>query len=150
MQIHIYGYTHTYNHKTTTYLLHRLVGPLADSITVVRAPHPIIECPGRSLQHWVLNLEDPAFEVFDRPIKYFEVPAPLMGQGIHGPFAGDQRGEGHEAFTAVSFSASLRLLFSSANLSHTSSVCCVRRRSILPSSRCLSAANSDVRAPDTT
>jgi hypothetical protein len=52
------------------------------------------------------------------------------------------------ASAAASFSANLRLLFSAADLSRTASVCCVRRRSILPSSRRLSAANSEVRAPD--
>jgi hypothetical protein len=52
------------------------------------------------------------------------------------------------ASAADSFSIRLRLLFSVADLSRTASVCCVRRRSVLPSSRRLSAANSVVRAPD--
>jgi hypothetical protein len=50
--------------------------------------------------------------------------------------------------TADSFSSKLWLLFFVADLSRTASVCCVRRRSILPSSRRLSAANSEVNAPD--
>jgi hypothetical protein len=46
------------------YLIHRPVEPLPDSLTTVRAPHPIEKCPGRSLQHWVLDLEDSALEAF--------------------------------------------------------------------------------------
>jgi hypothetical protein len=79
------------------YLIHRPVGPLPDSLTVVRAPHPILKRPSRPLQHRVLNLEDSALEVFVRSVEDFEVPTSLMGQGIHGPFAGDKGGEGHEA-----------------------------------------------------
>ena len=52
------------------------------------------------------------------------------------------------ASAADNFSIRLRLLFSAADLSRMTSVCCARRRSILPSSRRLSAANSEVRAPD--
>jgi hypothetical protein len=54
------------------------------------------------------------------------------------------------ASTFDSFSSKLRLLFSAADLSRTASVCCVRRRSILPSSHRLSVTNSDVSAPDAT
>jgi hypothetical protein len=49
---------------------------------------------------------------------------------------------------AISFSSKLRLLFSAADLSLTASVCCVRKRSILPSSRRLSVAKSKVSAPE--
>jgi hypothetical protein len=52
------------------------------------------------------------------------------------------------ASTADSFSSKLRLLFSLFDLSRTASVCCVRRRSILPSSHRLSTANSEVSAPN--
>jgi hypothetical protein len=45
------------------------------------------------------------------------------------------------ASVAVSFLSRLRLLFFAADLSLTASICCVWRRSILPSSRHLSAAN---------
>jgi hypothetical protein len=51
------------------------------------------------------------------------------------------------AYAADSFSIRLWLLFSVADLSRTTSVCYVRRRSILPSSCRLSAANYEVRAP---
>ena len=79
------------------YLIHRPVGPLPDSLSAVRAPHPIEKRPSRPLQHWVLDLEDPALEAFVRLVEDFEVLAPLTGQGIHGPLAGDEGGEGHEA-----------------------------------------------------
>jgi hypothetical protein len=45
------------------------------------------------------------------------------------------------ASAAVSFSSRLGLLFFAADLSLTASICCIWRRSILPSSRHLSAAN---------
>jgi hypothetical protein len=48
----------------------------------------------------------------------------------------------------VRFSRKLRLLFSAVDLSLTAFVCCVRRRSILPSSCRLSAENSEVNAPE--
>lgn len=52
------------------------------------------------------------------------------------------------ASAAISFSSRLRLLFSATDLSWIASVCCVRRRSILPSSRRFSAENSEVSDPD--
>jgi hypothetical protein len=52
------------------------------------------------------------------------------------------------AFAADILSIRLRLLFFAADLSCTTSVCCIRKRSIIPSSHRLSAANSKVRAPD--
>jgi hypothetical protein len=52
------------------------------------------------------------------------------------------------ASAAVSFSSRLQLLFSIADLSLTASVCCVRRRSILPSSHRLLTKNSEVSAPE--
>jgi hypothetical protein len=36
------------------------------------------------------------FDVFVRTVEDFEVPASLTGQGIHDPFTGDERSEGHE------------------------------------------------------
>jgi hypothetical protein len=63
----------------------------------VRAPHPIEKRPSRSLQHRVLDLEDSALEAFIRLVEDLEVLAPLAGQGIHGPLAGDEGDEGHEA-----------------------------------------------------
>jgi hypothetical protein len=62
----------------------------------VRAPHPIIKRPSGLLYHRVSNLEDFAVEVFIGPIKDFEVPTSLMGQGIHDSLTGDERSEGHE------------------------------------------------------
>jgi hypothetical protein len=41
-------------------------------------------------------LEDPAIEVFGYPIKDFEIPTSLTGQGICSPLAGNERGVGHE------------------------------------------------------
>jgi hypothetical protein len=79
------------------YLIHRPVRPLPDSLSTVRAPHPIKKCPSRPLQHRVLDLEDFTLEAFVRLVEGLEVPTPLAGQGIHGPIAGDEGGEGHEA-----------------------------------------------------
>jgi hypothetical protein len=93
---HIYPHTQSQIYTYTTYLIHRPIGPLPDSLTSVRAPHPIVKRPGRPLQHRVLNLEDFALEVLVRSVEDFEVPTSLVGQGIHGPFASDERGEGHE------------------------------------------------------
>jgi hypothetical protein len=62
----------------------------------VRAPHPVEERPRRLLQHRVLDLEDFAFKVFVRLVEDLEMPAPLAGQSIHGPLAGDEGGKGHE------------------------------------------------------
>jgi hypothetical protein len=36
-------------------------------------------------------------KAFVRLVEDLEVPASLAGQGIHGPLAGDEGGEGHEA-----------------------------------------------------
>jgi hypothetical protein len=63
----------------------------------VRTPHPVEERPRRPLKHWVLDLEDFAFEAFIRLVEDLEMPAPLAGQSIHGPLTGDEGGEGHEA-----------------------------------------------------
>jgi hypothetical protein len=79
------------------YLIHRPVGPLPNSLSAVRAPHPIKKCPSRTLQHRVLDLEDSELEAFVRLVEDLKVPASLTGQGIHGPLAVDEGGEGHEA-----------------------------------------------------
>jgi hypothetical protein len=79
------------------YLIHCPIRPFSDSLSAVRAPHPIKKSPSRPLHHRVLDLEDFALEAFVRLVKGLEVPAPLAGQGIHGPLAGDEGGEGHEA-----------------------------------------------------
>ena len=79
------------------YLIHCPVRPIPDSLSTVRASHPIEKCPSRSLQHRVLDLEDFALEAFVRLVEGLEVPAPLAGQGIHGPLASDEGGEGHKA-----------------------------------------------------
>jgi hypothetical protein len=63
----------------------------------VRTPHPFEERARRPLKHRVLDLEDFAFEAFVRLVEDLEMPAPLVGQSIHGPLAGDEGGEGHEA-----------------------------------------------------
>jgi hypothetical protein len=61
----------------------------------------------------------------------------------------NQRPRSSFSFSAAeSFSSRLWLLFYAADLSLTASVCCVRRRSILPSSRRLSVANSEASAPE--
>jgi hypothetical protein len=78
------------------YLIHRPVRPLPVSLSAARAPHPIKKSPSRPLHHWVLDLEDFALEAFVRLVEGIKVPAPLAGQGIHGPLAGDEGGEGHE------------------------------------------------------
>ena len=62
----------------------------------MRAPHPVEERPCRMLQHEVLDLEDFTFKVFVRLVEDLEMPAPLAGQSIHGPLAGDEGGKGHE------------------------------------------------------
>jgi hypothetical protein len=62
----------------------------------VRTPHPIKECPRRLLHHRVFDLEDFTFKVFVRLVEDLVMPAPLAGQSIHGPLAGDEGGEGHE------------------------------------------------------
>jgi hypothetical protein len=79
------------------YLIHRPVGPLPDSLSAMRAPHSIKKRPSQLLQHRVLDQEDFALEAFVRLVEGLEVPAPLTGQGIHGPLAGDEGGEGHGA-----------------------------------------------------
>jgi hypothetical protein len=79
------------------YLIHCPVGPLPDRLLTVRAPHPVEERPRRPLQNRVLDLEDFAFEAFVRLVEDLEMPAPLAGQSIHGPLAGDEGGKGHEA-----------------------------------------------------
>jgi hypothetical protein len=79
------------------YLIHCPVGHLSDRLSVVRTPHPVEERPCRPLKHRVPNLEDLAFEAFVRLVEDLEMPAPLAGQGIHGPLAGDEGGKGHQA-----------------------------------------------------
>jgi hypothetical protein len=79
------------------YLIQRPVRPLPDSLSAVRAPHPIEKCPNRPLQNRVLNLEDFTLEAFVRLVEDLEMPTSLAGQGIHGPLTGDEGGEGHEA-----------------------------------------------------
>jgi hypothetical protein len=79
------------------YLINCPVEPLPDRLSVVRAPHPIEECPRRLLQHRVLDLEDFVFEVFVRLVEDLKMPAPLAGQSIYGPLAGDEGGKGHVA-----------------------------------------------------
>jgi hypothetical protein len=79
------------------YLINRPVGPLPDRLSAVRAPHPIEKHPRRPLQHQVLDLEDFTFEAFVRLVEDLKVPAPLAGQSIHRPLAGDEGGKGHEA-----------------------------------------------------
>jgi hypothetical protein len=79
------------------YLIHCLVGPLPDRLSAVRTPHPVEERPRRPLKHRVLDLEDFAFEAFVRLFEDLKMPAPLAGQNIHGPLAGDEGGKGHEA-----------------------------------------------------
>jgi hypothetical protein len=79
------------------YLIHRPIRPLLDSLSAVRAPHPVEKRPSRPLQNRVLDLEDSALEAFVRLVEDLEVPASLEGQGIHGLLTGDEGGEGHEA-----------------------------------------------------
>jgi hypothetical protein len=97
---------HTYSAKPRTrthittqnslYLIYCPVRPLPDRFSTVRAPHPVEERPRRLLQHRVLDLEDFAFKVFVRLVEDLEMPAPLVGQSIHGPLVGDEGGKGHE------------------------------------------------------
>jgi hypothetical protein len=62
----------------------------------VRAPHPIEQRPHRLLQHKVFDLEDFTFKVLVRLVEDLVMPAPLTGQSIHDPLAGDEGGEGNE------------------------------------------------------
>jgi hypothetical protein len=52
--------------------------------------------PRRLLKHGVLDLEDLTFKVFVILVEDLEMPAPLVGQSIHGPHAGDEGGKRHE------------------------------------------------------
>jgi hypothetical protein len=79
------------------YLIHCPIGSLPDHLSAVRTPHPVEECPHRPLKHRVLDLENFAFEAFVRLVDDLEMPAPLAGQSIHGPLAGNEGGKGHEA-----------------------------------------------------
>jgi hypothetical protein len=76
---HSFSKPHTPTHLITQmhlYLIHCLVRPIPNSLSTVRASHPIEKCPSRSLQHRVLDLEDFALEAFVRLVEGLEVPVP--------------------------------------------------------------------------
>jgi hypothetical protein len=62
----------------------------------MRTPHTIEECPRGILYHRVFDLKNFALKDFIGPVEDLIVFAPLAGQRIHGPFAGDEGGKGHE------------------------------------------------------
>jgi hypothetical protein len=74
----------------------RSVYPLPDDAVAVKAPHPIIKWPSRTLQHVIFNLEHAMIEVLVRSIEDPEMLGSLSGQSIRGPFVSDERRIGHE------------------------------------------------------
>jgi hypothetical protein len=63
----------------------------------VGAPHPVEEGPRGILHHRVFDLKNFSSKVFIGPVEALIVIAPLAGQRIHGLFAGDEGGKGHES-----------------------------------------------------
>jgi hypothetical protein len=63
----------------------------------VGAPHPVKEGTRGVLHHRVFDLENLAPKIFIRSVEDLIVTAPLAGQRVHRPFAGDEGGKGHKS-----------------------------------------------------
>jgi hypothetical protein len=87
--------THNTFAKPKTYLYQRSVGPLPDNTAAMRAPHPIVKCPHRLLQHVIFDMEHTSIEVLVDSIEGLEMPTSLAGQGIRSPFTAHKKHIGH-------------------------------------------------------